>query len=81
MKTTLRYLFWGVSGFSLGLVLYVVSSGPVLATSFWLREATGWDGWYATLYLYYPLLIWGHDNFIDTYIEFWVRLFGTVGPG
>jgi hypothetical protein len=61
--------------------LYVASSGPVLAGSFWLREATGWDGWYGSLYLYYPLIAWGHDNPIDWYIEFCVRMLGTVGPG
>ena len=62
-------------------VLYVLSSGPVLATAFWLREATGWDGWYAVMYLYYPLLVIPRNNPIDSYIEFWVELFGTVGPG
>lgn len=63
------------------LLIYVASSGPVLAASFWLREATGWDGWYATMYLYFPLLFLGHDNPIDAYIEWWVRMFQTVGPG
>lgn len=59
---------------------YFASSGPVLATAFWLREATGWDGFYATMYLYYPVLAWG-GGLAMTYVEWWTRLFGTVGPG
>jgi len=62
-------------------VLYVLSSGPVLATAFWLRQATDWDGFYAAMFVYYPLLAMGHGNPIDAYIEWWVELFGTVGPG
>ena len=60
---------------------YMLSSGPVLASGFWLREATGWNGWYAVMWLYYPLLAWGHWQALDAYIEWWVDLFGTVGPG
>ena len=63
------------------LALYVPSCGPVLATAFWLREATGWDGFYAVMWLYYPLLAWGHGGLLGDYIEWWVKLFGTVGPG
>ena len=62
-------------------VFYVLSSGPVLAMAFWLREKTGWDGFYAAMYLYLPLLALGHDQPIDAYIEWWVRMVGTVGPG
>lgn len=61
--------------------LYVLSSGPVLATAFVLREATGWDGWYLAMYLYFPLLILKKPNVFDSYIEFWVGLFGAPGPG
>jgi hypothetical protein len=63
------------------LLVYVLSSGPVLATAFWLREATGWNGFYAVMYLYYPLLAPGRFGPLDAYIEWWVKLFGTVGPG
>ncbi len=62
-------------------VVYVLSSGPVLAAAFWLREATGWDGFYLVMFVYFPLLMMGHGNPIDAYIEWWVELFGTVGPG
>jgi hypothetical protein len=63
-------------------VLYVLSSGPALGLAFWLREATGWDGFYAVMFVYYPLLIMGHGNPIDSYIEWWVvQVFHTVGPG
>ena len=62
-------------------VIYVLSSGPVLAAAFWLREATGWDGFYAAVFFYLPLLFLGHDNPIAAYIEWWVDLFDTVGPG
>lgn len=63
-------------------VAYVLSSGPALAIGFWLREATGWDGFYAVMWLYYPILIWGHGNPLMHYIEWWVvDVFHTVGPG
>ena len=60
---------------------YLLSSGPVLATAFWLRETTGWDAFYGVMWVYYPLIVLGHDHPIDAYIEWWVKLFGTVGPG
>ena len=64
------------------LTFYVLSSGPVLATGFWLREATGYDGFYAVMWLYAPLLMLGHGNPLMSYIEWWVvDVFGTVGPG
>jgi hypothetical protein len=59
---------------------YILSSGPVLAVAFVLRESTGYDGFYAVMWLYYPLLI--SPRWIwDGYISWWVELFGTVGPG
>lgn len=74
----------GVAGWLAALVLataaYVVSSGPVLAVAFWLREQTGWDGFYAVMWLYYPLLIRRTEP-VDAYITWWVELFDTVGPG
>jgi hypothetical protein len=63
------------------VVVYVLSSGPVLAIAFWLREATHWDGFYLVMYLYFPLLVFGQTTLVDGYIEWWVELFGTVGPG
>jgi hypothetical protein len=64
------------------LVAYVLSSGPVLATCFWLRELTGIDSFYAVMWLYAPILILGHNNLVMWYIEWWVvDVFHTVGPG
>ena len=65
----------------LAVAAYVLSSGPVLAIAFWLREATGWDGFYAVIWIYYPLIALGHDNPIDAHVEWWVRALDTVGPG
>lgn len=64
-----------------GIAIYVLSCGPVLAVAFWLREATGWDGFYMTMWIYYPILVPGYDSLAKAYIEWWVRLLGTVGPG
>jgi hypothetical protein len=72
-----RWLAWPL----LVIAAYVLSIGPVLATAFWLREATEWDGFYGALWLYYPLLAFGRFQPLDAYIEWWVELFGTVGPG
>ena len=58
--------------------IYVISSGPVLAAAFWLREATGWDGFYLTLPLYWPVVM---TSLGKGYVEWWVHLLGTVGPG
>jgi hypothetical protein len=63
-------------------IVYVLSSGPVLAIAFWLREATGWDAFYAVMYLYYPVLMMARGTFVGDYIEWWVvDVFHTVGPG
>jgi len=63
-------------------IVYLSSSGPVLGIGFWLRETTGWDGFYAVMWVYYPLIALGHGNPIDAYIEWWVvDVFRTVGPG
>ncbi|MBM4076298.1 MAG: hypothetical protein FJ267_11745 [Planctomycetes bacterium] len=61
------------------LLIYVLSSGPVLATAFMLREATGDNRFYAVMWFYFPIFLmprflWGG------YISWWVELFGTVGP-
>jgi hypothetical protein len=71
---------WSVVTLVVGVV-YALSSGPVIAAGFWLREATDWDGFYAVMWLYAPLLICGTGGPMGAYIEWWVELFGTVGPG
>jgi hypothetical protein len=66
------------------LACYVLGSGPILATAFWLREVTGWTGFYAMICLYAPFWyigVVGPDSWLMQYIEWWVELFGTVGPG
>lgn len=64
-------------------VLYVLSSGPVIALGCWLRETTHWDGFYGVLWIYYPLVVtFGPDSLLGHYIEWWVvDVFHTVGPG
>jgi hypothetical protein len=69
------------SGFAIALAAYILSSGPVIATGFWLREQTNRDEFYAVMFPYYPLIVLGHDTPFDIYIEWWVWFFGTVGPG
>jgi hypothetical protein len=64
-----------------GVLVYLLSSGPVLATAFWLRERTGWDGFYYTMWVYFPLLFFGPSSPFAVYVEWWTNLFGTVGPG
>jgi hypothetical protein len=62
------------------IVAYALSSGPVMALAFWLREVTGADAFYGVMWVYYPLLMlprWVWDG----YLSWWVWLFGTVGPG
>lgn len=64
------------------LVIYVLSSGPVIALACWLREWTGNDAFYYVFWVYFPLLMFGHNNPIMWYIEWWVvDVFDTVGPG
>lgn len=70
-------------------VLYVLSSGPILATACWLRERTRHDEFYAAFWLYLPLLYGGQAvgrehplmHWLEVYIEWWFHLLGTVGPG
>jgi hypothetical protein len=64
-----------------GLLIYVLSSGPMLACAFWLRERTGRDEFYFVMWLYLPLLILDPADMFRAYIEWWVKLLGTVGPG
>lgn len=63
------------------LILYVLSSGPVLSSAFWLREHTGRDEFYAAIWLYFPLALLGPDSLAHEYIEWWCELLHTVGPG
>jgi hypothetical protein len=75
-----RKASWAASLLALVLIVYPLSSGPVLAAAFWMREATGIDAFYSVMWLYFPILklprpLW------DAYIGWWVNLFGTVGPG
>ena len=77
-RRTINWLLLGL----LSLVLYVLSSGPVIALGFWLRETTKWDGFYAVMWIYFPLLMFGHDSLPMDYVEWWVNdVFDTVGPG
>ena len=69
------------AGILITLAVYLLSSGPVIATGFWLREQTGHNEFYAVILPYYPLFMLGHGTPVDIYIEWWVKLFGTVGPG
>lgn len=63
-------------------ILYLLSSGPVIGLAFWLRNATGWDGFYYIVLLYYPLIRLDHLNVISQYIQWWIEdVFRTVGPG
>ena len=67
--------------FLASLAVYLLGSGPILATAFWLREATGWNGFYAALWLYAPLWFIGlfePDDWVSEYIEWWVNLLLTV---
>ncbi len=62
--------------------MYVLSSGPILGLAFWLREATGVDQFYFALWLYAPLFLFKHDQWVMRYVEWWVvDVFHTVGPG
>jgi len=75
-----RITHW-LEAFVVFTVLYVLSSGPVLAIGFWLREKTNWDGFYSVMWIYAPLLMWGHWEPLETYVGWWCKLFNTVGPG
>jgi hypothetical protein len=73
---------WGRWGSALLVVLlvYALSSGPVLAGACWLREHLHRDEFYLAFWLYAPLLFVRFRP-IDAYITWWFWLFGTVGPG
>ena len=63
------------------LAIYSLSSGPVVAIGFWLRDMTGWDGFYAVMWLYYPLLMAAHGTPAEAWFLWWVELLGTSFPG
>jgi hypothetical protein len=82
-RRPIRRLFRYVTSALLGVMLYVLSSGPMLGLAFWLRERTGIDQFYAVMWLYYPLFkfrpVW---EVVEKYVEWWVvDVFRTVGPG
>lgn len=66
---------------TLCLLAYAFSSGPVMAAAFKLRDLTGWNGFYGVMWVYLPLIWPGHWQPFDAYLEWWVKLLGTVGPG
>jgi hypothetical protein len=61
-------------------MVYVLSSGPVLAIAFRLREVTGWDGFYAAIWLYYPLILFGQHSPFANYIWWWCNFLGSMPP-
>jgi hypothetical protein len=60
---------------------YVFSSGPIIAAACWLRDKTGWDGFWMVFFLYYPLYPIRDVDLFEAYIMWWMKLFGTMGPG
>lgn len=70
-----------VGAVGLVAVVYILSSGPVLSVAFWLRERTGRDEFYWTMWLYLPLLLMGPESVFHRYVEFWVGIVGAPGPG
>ena len=85
MKRLKAYLdrspeFWLIAFLCMPFV-YLLSSGPVLATAFWLRDRTDWDGFYSVTWLYWPLLEGPLAWPIMFYIQWWTQLFGTMPPG
>ena len=64
------------------LVIYLLSSGPILAIGCWRRDATDWDGFYAVFYLYLPILYpLGDVDLFESYLMWWMKLFDTMPPG
>lgn len=77
-----RYLTYLV----LAVLVYLLSTGPVIGLSFWLREHWHDDRFYMALYLYWPLLAIDRGSSVGTvldwYVTWWVSdVFHTVGPG
>ena len=62
---------------------YFLSSGPMLGLAFWLREKTGYDQFYAVMWLYDPVVkLCNSVECVGKYVEWWVvSVFHTVGPG
>jgi hypothetical protein len=69
------------SALVLTVVGYLLSSGPVLALAFKLREWTGRDEFYLAIGIYLPLIVGGQRTVFGVYIEWWCRLLSAVGPG
>jgi hypothetical protein len=76
---------WTIGNVSRVLVLltvvYLLSSGPLLALALKLREWTGRDEFYLAVWGYLPLFLMGHDTPFDAYVSWWCDLFNAVGPG
>jgi hypothetical protein len=53
----------------------------VLATAFWLRDKTHWDGFYSAMWLYRPLSEGPLAYPLWFYVRWWTQLFGTMPPG
>ncbi len=85
-RTWLELILRGLLILIVVIIIYVLSAGPVVGISFWLRETTEYDEFYFVLYAYYPLSIFAATPPFNTlfmwYIEWWVvDVFHTVGPG
>jgi hypothetical protein len=65
----------------IALAAYGLSSGPVLAAAFWLRDRTGWDRFYGVMWLYAPLRIAAHGTPAEAWFLFWTDMLGTGFPG
>lgn len=70
----------------IAMLIYLLSTGPVIGLSFWLREYCHDDRFYLTLYIYWPLFMIERESslgtVLDWYVSWWVGdVFGTVGPG
>lgn len=66
-----------------GAAGYFLGSGPVLAAACWLRDATGWDVFYAVEWMYPVRLMPGAaaGEAWLSYVRWWMELLGTHLPG
>ena len=61
------------------LAIYILTSGPIIATAFRLRELTGRNGYYDVIYAYVPLMALGGQPF-QAIIRWWLTMFRVVDP-
>jgi len=88
LRSTLRDVLRWPLRILLGMVIYVVASGPLIATSIWTLKLTGSSFIYGPVMgIYLPLIF--ADEFImggygrgpfETYIQFWMALLGSGPP-